>query len=170
MKGALLAMGLMLAALLVAVGMKGELSAALKSSGQAGLKLLPLLVVAILMMGCIEVLLPKHLVEKWLSDEAGLKGLGIAWLAGILTPAGSLLGLPIVAGLYKAGVSAAVLITYLVSLATLSLVRIPIEVGILGARLTALRIAASLVLPPLAGLSVWGLQRLFPPFPPPPGT
>lgn len=170
MKGALLAMGLILAALLIAVGVKGELTTALKSSGQSGLRLLPILVVAILMMGCIEVLLPKHLVEKWLSDEAGLKGLGIAWLAGILTPAGSLLGLPIVAGLFKAGVSAAVLVTYLVSLATLSLVRIPIEVGILGARLTALRVAASLVLPPLAGLTVWALQRLLAPGSSPPGA
>lgn len=45
-----------------------------------------------------------------------------------------------------------VLLTYLVSLSTLSLIRMPLEIGILGGRLTALRVVACALLPPLVGI------------------
>jgi uncharacterized protein len=128
------------------------LSQALRASGTTGLTFLPMLVFAILMMGFIEVLLPKEIVEHWLSDASGPRGILIATLAGIATPAGSLVGLPLAAGLAKAGAGAAVVVTYLVSFSLLSLIRLPIEVGILGPRLTALRVIACLLLPPLAGI------------------
>ncbi|PRQ08657.1 putative permease [Enhygromyxa salina] len=128
------------------------LSQAFRASGDTGLKFVPVLVIAILMMGFIEVLLPKQVVEHWLSDASGPRGIAIATLAGIATPAGSLVGLPLAAGLAKAGAGAAVIITYLVSFSLLSLIRLPIEVGILGPRLTAMRVLACLLLPPLAGL------------------
>ena len=49
-----------------------------------------------------------------------------------------------------------VLMTYATSFATLSILRVPLEVGFYGWRLTLIRIAVSLVLPLLAG----GLTRL----------
>ena len=147
----------MAALLLVLVGATywragGEgLRQAFRASGETGLKFVPVLVFAILMMGFIEVLLPKKVVQDWLSDASGPRGILIATLAGIATPAGSLVGLPLAAGLAKAGAGAAVVVTYLVSFSLLSLIRLPIEVGILGPRLTALRVLACLLLPPLAG-------------------
>ena len=60
--------------------------------------------------------------------------------------------LPIVAGLQRAGVSMPVLVTYLVSLATLSVIRIPLEVGLIGGRLAAIRFVTCLLLPPVAGV------------------
>jgi hypothetical protein len=55
-----------------------------------------------------------------------------------------------------------VLVPYLVSRYTLSLIRIPIEVGLIGGRLTALRLLACLGLPPLAGLITRWLVPLLP--------
>ena len=47
--------------------------------------------------------------------------------------------------------STPVLLTYLVSLSTLSLIRVPIEAAIIGGRLTMLRMIACLLLPPIVG-------------------
>ena len=104
------------------------------------------------MAGFAEVLLPKQLVQTWLSDNAGWRGIGLAWLAGILTPGGSVMGLPLVATLFKAGVGIGVLVTYMTALATLSVLRFPLEMGFVGWRLATLRVIVSLLLPPLAGL------------------
>ena len=124
----------------------------LSTAGSQLLRFLPVMVVAILLAGFAEALLPKEIVETWLSDASGWRGIGIAWLAGILTPGGSIMGLPFVAALYSAGAGISVLVTYLTSLALLSVVRIPLEIGFIGGRLTALRVAAVLILPPIAGM------------------
>jgi uncharacterized membrane protein YraQ (UPF0718 family) len=112
---------------------------------------LPVLIVALFVAGFAETLLPKDLVETWLSDTSGWRGLVIAWLAGILTPGGGLIGLPLVAALYRAGVGVSVLMTYATSFFTLALLRLPLEVGFYGWRVTGLRWAVSLVLPFVAG-------------------
>ncbi|MCA9714143.1 MAG: permease, partial [Myxococcales bacterium] len=135
---------------------QGEALVALRASGKLGLSFVPVLALAILLMGAVEALLPGEVIERWLSDAAGWRGILIGWVAGILTPAGSLIGLPLAGGLYKAGVSPAVLVTFLTSLATLSLVKLPIEIGLLGLRLALVRFAACLVLPLAAG----GVTRL----------
>ena len=66
---------------------------------------------------------------------------------------------PLVAALSRKGASLPVLLTYLVSMSTLSLVRLPIEWALLGARLTLLRIGASFLLPPLVGAAALLLLR-----------
>lgn len=163
MKAALALMGLACLAMVYALWQKGDgaFGQAMSSAGSNALKMLPILALAVFMMGAFEVLLPQDVVQRWLTDAAGFRGIGIAWLAGILTPAGSLVGMPIAAGLFKAGVSASVLVTYLVSLATLSIIRFPLEVGFLGTKLALLRIASCAILPPVAGLIVRALRPLY---------
>lgn len=152
MKGALVVMAAFLAVLVGVVAWRGQLGEAARASWSQAGQFGPVLVLALLVVGCTEVLLSRELVERWLSDAAGLRGIAIAWGAGILTPGGSLVGLPIVAGLHRVGVGPSVLVTYLVSLATLSAIRIPMEVGLIGGRLATLRFLACLGLPPLAGV------------------
>lgn len=154
MKGSLIALlvvALALAALALARG-GGTFGAGLRAGGVQLGRILPVLLIAFLITGFIDVLLPPGLVEAWLSDASGWRGIGIAWLAGILTPGGSIIGMPLAAGLFQAGVGISVLVTYLTSMALLSVLRVPIELGFLGPRLTALRVLASLFLPPVAGL------------------
>ena len=122
-----------------------------RTSLQQLLRFLPILVIAMLIAGFTETLLPQNLVERWLSDSSGWRGIGLAWLAGVLTPGGSIIGLPIIATLYKAGVGVSVLMTYATSFATLSILRVPLEVGFYGWRLTGVRVVVSLILPIIAG-------------------
>ena len=130
---------------------EGAFKAGMQTSGKQLLGFFPILIIAMMLAGFTQVLLPKGLVENWLSDSAGWKGIWLAWLAGIITPGGSIVGLPIIAGFYKSGVGVAVLMTYATSLATLSILRIPLEAGFYGWKLTALRVGVSLSLPLIAG-------------------
>ena len=101
--------------------------------------------------------LPRHCSPiRWLRIGSQIQrvgvAIGLAWLAArILTPGGSIIGMPLIAALYKAGVGVSILMTYAVSMATLSLMRIPLEVGFYGWRLTGIRVAVSLVLRSLPG-------------------
>ncbi len=153
MKWTIIAMVVLTLGLIGFAASKGEglVEQGFRTAGTTGLKFVPILLVAFVIMGFVDVLLPRDLVERWLSDAAGWRGLGVAWLAGVLTPAGSITGLPLAAALLKAGVGAGVLVTYLTSMATLSILRVPLEIGFYGWRLMALRVAVSLVLPFVAG-------------------
>ncbi len=139
----------------------GALQEGLKTAAVTFGKFLPILAVAFLIMGMVDVLLPQEVVEKWLSESSGWRGLGAAWAAGVITPGGSIIAMPLAAGLLKAGVGPSVLVTYLTSIALLSYIRIPLEVGFFGWHLTLLRITASLVLPIGAGLIARWLAPLF---------
>lgn len=159
MKAAMVVMGIALAALVGLVIARGQVHEAARASWSQAGQLVPLLVLALLVAGCAEVLLSRELVERWLSDASGWRGITVAWIAGIVTPGGSLVGLPMVAGMARLGVGGAVMVTYLASVAMLSVIRFPLEVGFIGGRLATLRFLACLLLPPLAGL----LARLLAP-------
>lgn len=156
MKGALL---LFVGLLFVVVGLalaEGRFVEGLRASGRAAVAIVPVLALAVLVMGFTEALLPQGWVERWLTDASGPRGLAIAWLAGVLTPGGSVVGFPLAAGLLKTGASPAVVVTYLTSMALLNVMRLPMEAGLYGPRVLGLRVVACLVLPLLAG----GLARV----------
>jgi uncharacterized membrane protein YraQ (UPF0718 family) len=125
----------------------------LRAGGKGALQLVPLLAVVFLLAGFAEVLLPRETVAAWLSDAAGVRGLLIAWVAGGLTPGGGPVGLPLAAALMRSGAGAGVLVTYVTSMSLLSFVRVPLELGTYGPRLTLLRVASSIVLPLIAGMT-----------------
>jgi len=144
----------MAGALLLLMGLamaQGTFREGLGTSMRQLVGFLPVLVIAVMLAGFAETLLPRQIVQDWLSDSSGIKGLAVAWFAGIITPGGSIVGLPIIAGLYRVGVGTAVLMTYATSLATLSILRLPLEAGFYGWKLTALRVGVSLGLPFIAG-------------------
>ena len=153
MKTTAIALFVVLAILIVLALMQGTstFNQAWRASFVQLFKFLPILVIAMLVAGFTETLLPEGLVETWLSDSSGWRGITIAWFAGVVTPGGSIIGLPLIAALYKSGVGLAVLMTYATSFATLSLLRVPLEVGFYGWRITGIRVLVSLILPFVAG-------------------
>jgi uncharacterized membrane protein YraQ (UPF0718 family) len=133
----------------------------LRAGGRGALQLVPLLAVVFLLAGFAEVLLPRATVAAWLSDAAGPRGLLVAWVLGALTPGGGPVGLPLAAALMRAGAGAGVLVTYVTSMSLLSFVRVPLELGIYGTRLTVLRVTSSLVLPLIAGATAQFFSSVF---------
>lgn len=130
------------------------------NSGNQLLSFAPVLVIAVLLAGFTQTLIPQDFVQNWLSDSSGWRGIILAWIAGIFTPIAGVLAMPLVAVLYQAGASLAVIMTYLTSLATLSLMKVPIEVGFYGWKLTMLRFAVSLILPLIAGALTHAIVQL----------
>lgn len=161
MRAALAVLALVQAALLVAVGRQGLWEELLGVARRQALGLVPLLVLAVLLSASVEVLLPEGAVQAWLGRGSGVRGVLLAWVGGILTPGGGPVGLPLVASLWRQGASVPVLLTYLLSMSTLSLLRVPMEWAILGGRLTAVRLATSFLLPPLVGGAALVLMRLW---------
>ena len=132
-----------------------------RAGGRGAVQLVPLLAVVFLLAGFAEVLLPRATVAAWLSDAAGARGLLVAWVLGALTPGGGPVGLPLAAALMRAGAGAGVLVTYVTSMSLLSFVRVPLELGIYGTRLTVLRVTSSIVLPLIAGATAQFFSSVF---------
>lgn len=108
--------------------------------------------VSFLAAGFAEVLVPTEWVRRTLGEDSGLRGLAIASGAGILTPAGPFVSMPIAAAMVRSGAGMGPVVAFLTSWSLLALHRfIAWEVPILGWRLALLRYGVCLVLPLAAG-------------------
>jgi uncharacterized membrane protein YraQ (UPF0718 family) len=161
MRAALLVFLALAVVLLGMVARAGKWAAFGAALGTQERGLVPLLVLAVVLAACVEVLLSPAQISTWMGDGAGWRGVMLGWVAGALTPGGGPIGLPLAAALARRGAALPAVITYLTSMSLMSLIRLPMEWGILGPRITATRWAATALLPPLVGGCVWMVQRFF---------
>jgi len=130
-----------------------ELLDALIEAARLLLSIAPVIAAALLLGGYVHALLPHEQVARWLGPGSGLRGYALAMLGGIVTPAGPFAVFPILLVLRQAGASFPVCIVYVTAWATLGVQRLVIwELPFLGFDFVALRLAASLPLPILAGI------------------
>jgi len=119
-----------------------------------------LIAVSFLAAGLVQVLIPREWIQSALGHDSGMRGIVLASAAGIATPAGPFLSLPIAATLLGAGAAPPAVVAYLSAWSLLALHRLLAwEVPILGARFALLRYAICVALPILAGLLARGLAR-----------
>lgn len=124
------------------------------------LGIIPLILFAILLAAYVQRMIPVSLAERWLGGRSGVRGLILATVAGALTPGGPFSAFPVVVGLYRAGASLPVCVTYLTAWSVLGLQRVLVwEVAFFGTGFVLLRLAVSLPLPPLAGLIAMALVK-----------
>jgi uncharacterized membrane protein YraQ (UPF0718 family) len=115
------------------------------------------LILAFLAAGFTEVLISHEWVRETLGADSGWRGIGIACGAGIITPGGPFISMPIAAVMVRAGAGPGAVVAFLTAWALLALHRfVAWEIPILGWRVAALRYGVCLLLPILAG----GLARL----------
>jgi uncharacterized membrane protein YraQ (UPF0718 family) len=116
-----------------------------------------------LVAGLAEALVPKEWVSSVLGEESGWRGLFLASAAGIVTPAGPFVSMPLAAAMLRSGAAPAAVVSYLAAWALLAGHRLfAWEVPILGARFAFTRWALCLVLPLAAGALTRLLERLTP--------
>lgn len=141
-------------ALIVVALFQGEATTAagFRASWQAMLDLTPLLLGVFIIVGFAEELLPREFIAQLLGGESGMQGILVASGLGMLTPGGPFVSYPLVATLYQAGAGVGPLVAFVTAWSLGSISRLPLEVGIVGIRLTAIRLASSLIFPPVAGL------------------
>lgn len=153
-------MGL-LAIILVFIGYyrgAGEHIIGLKSAMEMTVQILPLVILAFIVAGMVQILIPQELLSKWIGRESGIRGILIGTVAGGLAPGGPYVSLPIAAGLLRSGASMGTMVAFLTGWSLWAVSRLPLEVGIMGWKFTLIRIASTFFFPPIAGLIA---NRLF---------
>jgi len=125
----------------------------LGGGAQLLLRFAAVLVVSFLIAGLAEKLIPHEWVRGALGVDAGMRGLLLATAAGMVTPAGPFVSMPIAVALHRSGAAMPNVVAFLVSWSVLSIHRIIAwEVPILGPRIALVRWGVCILFPILAGL------------------
>jgi uncharacterized membrane protein YraQ (UPF0718 family) len=128
------------------------LAAAAATGADQLLSILPKICAALLIAGCVSVLLPRAWVARWIS-RSGFASLLLAELAGLFTPGGPVTAFSLIATLKVAGADRGVLVAYACGWALLGVQRVLIwELPLLGPDFAITRYLISLPLPILAAL------------------
>ncbi len=110
------------------------------------------LFLSFLVAGLAETLMPREWVSNALGEESGWKGLFLATAAGIVTPAGPFVSMPLAAGLLRSGAAPAPVVAFLAAWSLLAIHRLfAWEVPIMGASFAFTRWALCLFLPVMVG-------------------
>jgi uncharacterized membrane protein YraQ (UPF0718 family) len=119
-----------------------------------------ILIVSFLAAGFAEILIPHDWIHDTLGSAAGLRGILIASAAGMVTPAGPFVSMPVAAVMLRAGAGIGAVVAFLVAWSLLAVLRfVAWEVPILGWRFALVRYGVCLALPVLAGLAARALTR-----------
>ncbi|MFP4648735.1 MAG: permease [Halorhodospira sp.] len=111
----------------------------------------PIILAAVLISGYVQTLIPRQLLERWLGQRSGWRGLSLATTAGALTPGGPFAAFPLVVALLRAGAAFEIGVAYLTAWSLLGINRALVwEIPFFGLEFVALKFLASLPLPFLA--------------------
>lgn len=146
-------MGVIVVALLYIAYQRGggEHIVGLKSAGNLLLQITPLLILAFIIAGMVQVLVPHEIISRWVGMESGFRGILIGSAIGGILPGGPYVSMPIAAGLLRTGASTGTMVALLTAWSLLAFTRLPIEVGLLGWKFTFIRLACVFFFPPIAG-------------------
>ena len=72
----------------------------------------PKILCGLFIAAAVPILVPREVFTRWLGGKSGLRGLGVASLAGALVPGGPMMIFPLAVGFRAAGASMATLITF----------------------------------------------------------
>jgi uncharacterized membrane protein YraQ (UPF0718 family) len=137
-------------------GGPGLAVAGLVYGGQALLNVAPWLVLAFLLAfliaGPLQKLIPSETVTRRLGSEAGWQGMALACLAGALFPGGPYAYYPLAGALLQTGAGLGAVVALIAAKNLWSVTCLPLELALLGPRLTFVRIAVTLIIPPVLGL------------------
>jgi uncharacterized membrane protein YraQ (UPF0718 family) len=147
-------MGVIAVTLLITAYLKGggEHILGLKSAWSLLLQILPLLIFAFIIAGTIQHVIPSETISKWVGAGSGFSGILIGSAVGGLTPGGPYIAMPIAAGLLQTGAGIGTMVAFMTGWSLWAFTRLPLEIGIMGWRFTAIRLACTLLLPIIAGL------------------
>ena len=113
---------------------------------------LPRMVVAIILAGLMQVLVPQDFVSRHFGQGGGVRALVLATLAGVVTPGGPMVTVPFMVALANSGAALSSLVAYMTAWSLFGLQRIIAwEAPLMGWRFVVARVVPSLAFPVLAG-------------------
>lgn len=122
--------------------------------------ILPRLIPGLIVAGLLQVLVPAETVSRHFGQQAGIRALVIATLAGMITPGGPMISLPFMVAAAHSGAGLPSLVAYMTSWSLFGLQRIIAwEAPLLGWKFVITRVVASIAFPVLAGWLVATFYR-----------
>jgi uncharacterized membrane protein YraQ (UPF0718 family) len=131
---------------------RGQEVEGLKLAFSMIVSVIPLLALVFIVAGMAQILMPHERVVTLVGNESGLRGILIGAVAGGLTPGGPFVTMPLVAGFLGAGASVGTMVSFMTAWSLWAVLRLPMEMGILGWKFTVARLASTFIFPPIAGL------------------
>ncbi|WP_456465028.1 permease [Desulfurobacterium sp.] len=125
---------------------------ALKIAGKSSLRILPMVVIVILIIGIILGFIPKSEIAKIVGEKAGFKGILIVALLGAILHIPSIISFPLAASLLKSGASVTSVAVFITTLTMIGIVTLPIEIRELGKKIALLRNGLSFIIAIIIGL------------------
>ncbi len=122
---------------------------------------LPVILLAMMLAGIIETLIPEEFIKRWLAQESGVTGIFIGTLGGMLMAFGPYASYPIIAIIFHSGAGLGTTIALMAGWSFLNLTKLPFESGFLGYKFSLLRMGLGLPLCILAGLIAHFIDILF---------
>lgn len=121
--------------------------------GNLFLSLLPRLLVGFALAGLIQQAIPEQTLQKWLGHDAGIRGMMVGSLIGMILPGGPYVIYPIVGGLRMSGASIGSLLSLVTAKQLFGPVRlIAWEYPLLGGEFVLVRCLVSFLMPLLVGI------------------
>lgn len=154
----------MLIAFLVLLAMAGALFFIARREGQGGhicglkkgmrmfYRLAPLLVLAFLLAGFIQVAVPPELIQEWIGSKSGFKGVFIGSIAGSLLAGGPYVSFPVISAINHSGAGTGATVSLITGWAVIGLGQLPFELTIMGPRFMLVRLSTVFATPFIAGL------------------
>jgi len=101
--------------------------------------------------GLLQVAVPPELIQSWLGEGSGWKGIMIGGLAGALIPGGPYVSFPIIASIFHAGASLGTIVAFITGWAMLGIGQLPFEIALIGPKFLLVRISLVFTIPFIAG-------------------
>jgi len=130
----------------------GKYRDGLRSSSRQLVIALPIIILAMLLAGLLEVLIPEEFIKRWLAQEAGMTGILLGVIGGTIMAIGPYASYPIIATVYHAGAGLGTTIALLCAWSFLNLSKLPFEGGFLGLKFSLVRMGIGIPLCVLAGV------------------
>ena len=123
--------------------------------------LVPRMICALVAAGFIAALIPTDVIARYLGADAGFSGILVAFVVGMIIPAGPTVAFPVAAVFARAGASTPALITFIASWSIFAAHRIIIyEIPLLGPTFLRLRLLSAGGVPLIGGVLAIGLVAL----------
>jgi uncharacterized membrane protein YraQ (UPF0718 family) len=114
--------------------------------------ILPRLVPALLLAGMLQVVIPQESVARYFGQRSGMGAIVMASAAGVITPGGPMVSVPLLVVLANSGMALGPLVAYMTAWSLFGMQRIIAwEAPLMGWHFVAVRTASSLAFPILAG-------------------
>ncbi len=152
MTNALVVLSLIAIILLFVAYRQGKHVEGLKEAKRMFLNVLPLLLFAFIIVGFIDILIPKEALQAWLGEESGWKGLIIGPAIGALIQGGPFAFFPLFNTVFRDSVTTGTAVAMITAWGMINIGHLPYEFTFLGPRFVTLKYSIYIAIPSLAGL------------------